>query len=306
MPGCCGGAVCACKITQGTGIAVSGSGTGADPFVIAVDRGMAVTDTTVFNLTLSGAGTAASPWTLQVDFAATAKLDDLPDVNAPAPTNTQVLGWDSATSKWTARAPTTAASGSVTHDTSLTGDGSGGLPLAVVIAANRFLQSSSGIGMTDAGINSLVRRFVDSTARASASPAPALDSLSMLDSNPGEVDYWDGAQWVQIKGPSDTVIGPGQLLSLSGSYSGQRRTTFVKQVSATTDTGGVFDILSPADLSGRAGVLMCMFQETGSTVFKANVFGNTDRVSATAYHVSDGTIYPGVLVTGTAYAWLYG
>lgn len=304
MPSCCGSATCACKINAGTGIALTGTGSSQDPFIITSDRALAVTDTTVFNLTLSGAGTIASPWTIQVDFAATAKLTNIPDVNAPAPTNAQVLGWDSATSKWTARAPTTAASGSVQHDTSLTGDGSGGLPLGVVIAAGRFVQSSSGIGMTDIGINQLVRGFVDTTARAAASPVPDLNTLSMLDTAPGKVDYWDGVSWSPLIGPTD-ISASGQMLNLSGAYSGQRLTFFVKQVSVTTDPAGVFDLLTPTDVAGKIGVVMVMLQETGTPAWKGMPYGNVDRISAVAYKVTDGTIYASQALTGVVMAWLY-
>lgn len=304
MPSCCQGASCACKMTPGTGITITGTGTSQDPFIVTNDRGMAVTDTTVFNLTLSGSGTAASPWTLQVDFAATAKLTNIPDVNAVGPTNGQVLGWDSATSKWTPRAPTTAASGSVLHDTSLTGDGSVGTPLAVVIAAGRFIQSSGGIGMTDAGINQLVRRFVDATARVSASPVPVLNALSTLDSKPGEVDYWNGTAWGPILDSFDLVTGT-EFLSLSGSYSNQRLTYFQKQLAATTDPSGLFDMLTPADVAGRTGVLMVFFQETGSLAYKAVPFANTDRITATAFKLLDGSVFASQLISGTVFAWLY-
>src|SRR5262245_3643592 len=100
MPSCCGGAGCTCRIVAGSGVAMSGTGSANDPFVLSVDVALAVTDTSVFDLTLSGAGTVASPWALSVNYAATATLNDIPDVNVTSATNGQVLSWDDATDSW--------------------------------------------------------------------------------------------------------------------------------------------------------------------------------------------------------------
>src|SRR5690349_7515228 len=114
MPRCCGGNSCACLIeSSGTQISVTGSGAAGDPYIIHGGVDLEVVDTSTFNLTLTGTGVTSSPWALQVDYSSTAKLDDIPDVQAGSPTNGQVLGWDTALGKWTPRAPTTAAAGAV-------------------------------------------------------------------------------------------------------------------------------------------------------------------------------------------------
>lgn len=312
MPSCCGsGASCACKVSPGTGIDVSGSGSAQDPFVITADINLIVDDNPRFNLTLTGNGSTATPWHLSVDYATTSKLDDVPDVNAPGPANGQVLGWDSSTSQWTPRAPTTAAAGSVLHGPALSGDGSAGTPLAVVPDTARLIQTSgSGVGLNDVGMNSVVRRYPDDVTRAATTPAPALNSLSMLDSNPGRIDYWDGTQWTPLQGRSDTAIVGGDFLSLSGDYNGsQRLTHYLKQVALVSDASGNVDVLDISDLGGRGGVIACMFQETRpappTSAFKAMLYPNTDRVSAIIFSVVDGTVMPGVAVTGMVDAWLY-
>src|SRR5262245_24935935 len=132
MPGCCQGATCACVIKTGGNSTVTGSGTANDPFVITSTVELNVVDNATFDLTLVGDGSDTAPYVLSVNYAATAKLDHLPDVDAPNPTNGQVLAWNNSLQKWAPAAPTTAASGSVTHDNSLTGDGSAGTPLAVL------------------------------------------------------------------------------------------------------------------------------------------------------------------------------
>jgi hypothetical protein len=279
---------------------VTGSGTAADPFVLSSSTSLTVADSAQFDLTLSTSGV------LSLAYASTAKLANIPDVNAGSPANGQVLGWNSATSKWVAQNPTTAAAGSVLHDQSLAGDGSGANPLAAVLYAARFLQlnGANGIGLSDAGINQLVRHFVDDPTRAAAIPAPALNTLSMLDTVPGRVTYWDGVQWSPLPGAADQLFGP-EFLALSGPYLGSRTTHLMKPFTGVTDASGNMDILTPTDLSGRAGVLMAMFQETGASAFKAVLWPNTDRVSASVYRLSDGTPYASFAFTGLIDAWLY-
>jgi hypothetical protein len=312
MPNCCGGASCACVLTEGDHLTIIGSGTSQDPFELTADVDLAVVDNTVFNLTLTGAGTVASPWSLSVAFAATAKLDDLPDVNAPSPTNTQVLGWDSATSKWTARAPTTAASGSVTHDTSLTGDGSGGSPLAVVSDETFDVTTrAAGIGVTDSARRQSVRRFANAAARTTDAGvlAPQLNSLSILDDQPGIIWYYTGSTWVQQVASFDSQVIGTAFLQLSGAFTTQRMTRVLKKLSTTTDGLGSFDVLTAADLSSRAGVLGVQFTATDPTqvgaAFQAVLFPNVTKVSAIAYRMDDGTPWAGVSVNGLVEAWVY-
>src|SRR5262245_43651763 len=112
MPNCCGGASCACKLAAGSGISITGSGTPADPFLITASNVLTPVDNSTFDVNITPVVVGANTeYRLEVKYASTAKLDDIPDVNTPAPTNGQVLGWDSATSKWTPRAPTPPAPG---------------------------------------------------------------------------------------------------------------------------------------------------------------------------------------------------
>lgn len=308
MARCCGGgALCGCLIVEGSHVQVSGSGAAQDPFVITADVGLVVADNTTFDLTLTGLGTVASPWSLSVGYAATAKLDDLPDVNAPTPTNAQVLGWDTATSKWTARAPTTAASGSVTHNTSLSGDGSGGSPLAIVHDPIGFTETSaSGVKLTRTGINSLVRHFGTTLDRGVANPSPDFNTISMIDSAPGRMDYWTGGQWLPVTNGRAADFGTASLLEMSGAYDESLTvTTIIRQVSITTEADGTFEILSNTDIGTYAGVLSAFFQETGAVPFKAMVSGDINRVIGTAYSLTDGTPMAFQAVNGTVTANLY-
>lgn len=305
MARCCGGG-CSCKVQAGTRISVTGIGSSGDPFVISADNALEVTDNSVFDLTLSGSGTASSPWSLSVGFAATAKLDDLPDVNASAPTNAQVLGWDSATSKWTARAPTTAASGSVQHDTSLAGDGSAGSPLQVNEATGGYIETVSGLKITDAGINQMVRRFSNATARNSASPAPVINSLSALDTVPGQIDYWTGSQWLPVKGVISVDAAGAQLLALSGAYANTMPLVMLTRTfTATTSAEGLITMIPNSLISTRAGVLSVTVTPTGSQPYSATVVPATDRIDMVARNVADGAVLGGASISGQYTAYVY-
>jgi len=307
MPNCCGGASCACKINAGEGIGISGSGSTQDPFVVTSEREFTVADNSVFNLTITGQGTAADPWVMTVQYAATAKLDDIPDVNAPTPPNGYVLTWQTSSSTWIASPPTTAPTGAVSHDNSLQGDGSVGAPLNVKTDTARGIQTTvDGVGLTDSAINQLNRKFSDAVARETALPAPDTNTLSTLVSDPGRVDYFDGTTWRPVKGDYNRLVIGGEFLALSGSYDGEGRLTqIIKQINTNSDGVGMFDLLDPTDLAGFGGVLSIAFQETGEVAFQAMPFANTDRVSSLAYFTSDGSLFAGLPITGTLLAWAY-
>ena len=294
-PRCCGGATCSCAVEEGLHIQIVGTGSPGDPFVIVGDIGLTVQDNTVFDLHLNGIGTIAAPWVLSADFAPTARLDDLPDVNAPAPTNAQVLSWDTATSRWIARAPTTAAAGTITHDTSMLGDGSAGAALQINEDPARMLATApAGLGLSDTGMNSIVRRFADTTTRAAATPAPVVNSLSMLSAVPGQIDYWNGTAW----GPAGMfalALTGSALYELSGPFTGAQRVTFMAlNVNTITDNLGMFDILAAADLAGRAGVITVTTQVTMAapgaltTPYAIVVVPASGAIKGATYRLDDG------------------
>lgn len=306
MPRCCGNATCSCLIQSANAkLTITGSGQAADPYILTNGVSLGVTDNSVFDLTLTGGGTVASPWALTVAFAGTAKLDDLPDVNASAPTNTQVLSWDTATSKWIPRAPTTAASGSISHDTAFVGDGSGGSPLGINEDTAGFLVTAAGgLGLSTTGKNRLVMHYANFSTRASTAPTPDLNTLSTLDSVPGRLDYWNGTAWVEYGMFAPNYVG--QMFALSGSYTATSKVSlYVLNITTTTDAGGRFDVLSTADLTGKAGVLGAWFQPTTSTVFAVVLENNITKVSGHAYRISDGADHASQSVAGVVLALVY-
>lgn len=306
VPRKCCGPECSCLIVGGAHIAVDGSGSSQDPYVISGDFDFEADDNITFDLTLTGVGSTADPYVLTVDYAATAKLAQLPDVSDAAPTNGQVLAWNTSTGLWTPVAPTTAAAGSVSHDTSLSGDGSAGSPLQVAEDPNRLLATSApGLGLSDLGMNSVIRHFTNATARNSASPAPILNALSMLDTAPGRIDYWNGTEWLEyITSINVEQIGT-EFLALSGSYAGIGAKAITKNLADTTDAGGGITILSSADLAGYAGVLSVQVQPTGANAWEAVLSPSGGQVLATAYRIDNGAIYPSQALSGLVTAVVY-
>jgi hypothetical protein len=74
MSCCGGGAVCSCRVVQGPGITVTGSGTASDPFVVsgagAAPTVITVTDTPSVDMTITGTGTPGDPYVISSVAAA--------------------------------------------------------------------------------------------------------------------------------------------------------------------------------------------------------------------------------------------
>lgn len=126
----CSGGTCSCLVTAGAGIAVSGTGTGANPYVIdvsgtAISGTLAVEDTATVDLTLAGAGTTASPYRLSARTTLT--LDDL--VPGDQPQAGDVPVWDG--NQWQFAPPPTTPPGAVNIGAGLVGDGSAASPVAL-------------------------------------------------------------------------------------------------------------------------------------------------------------------------------
>lgn len=307
MARCCGSSgTCACKISGGRHINVSGTGTSQDPFVVSSNATLAVSDSTTFDLGLSGTGTSDDPWVLQVGYANGSRLTDVPDVNAASPTDGHVLAWNETSGFWEPIPATVAEAGAVATDQSLSGDGSLGAPLAVRPDDTRFITVTvNGVGLSDDGLNAIIRPFADATARAAASPAPEIGAVSMLLSEPGRLDFWDGADWSPITNGLQLDVKPGEVLALSGSYAGGTVTQYVTLLSETTDVNGQFTVIPAVDLTGYAGVLSVHVQPVGSIGWTAVVDADTDRIVGTAYRLDDGTPYAGYTLSASVSALLY-
>lgn len=298
-------------ISEGTNISITGDGSSQNPFVISSAGGSVETqDNAVFDLNMTGDGSTGNPYILSVSFAATAGLNDLPDVNAAAPTNGQVLMWDDPNGWWEPATAPTASPGLISTDDSLSGDGSVGDPLEVQEDPDRFLATTaSGLGLSDDGLNNLVLHYADDAARTADPLVPIDNALSMLDTEPGVVYHWDGAAWSPIAGSFDTTVIGGAWFEISGPYvPGMRLTHIIKQVVETTDGAGVFAVLDSTDLASAAGVLSCQYQPAGDGTTNMGAILTNDGVSevnAVAYRLTNGTVWAAKLVVGIVDAWIY-
>jgi hypothetical protein len=292
-------------IHEGDHINVEGVGSAQDPYVISADFDFGVLDNDTFNLSIDGAGSDDDPYVLTVNFAGTASVKDLPDWSDTVPSNGQVPVWNAGLGRYVPGSPTPAASGSVNHDGSLTGDGSPGAPLGVVHDALRFTETSSegGIGLTDDGINSLVRRFANATARDAAFPAVDSNTVSALDSSEGFLDIWAGTDWTPVEGVPN--VDGGALIELSGPYAGGRVHTIVKQVALTTGPAGTFPILDPADYGSLAGILSVTVQPVGTAMFATLVTASTGGLMGTAYRLDTGGVFTSQPIQAVVTAIVY-
>jgi len=133
-----------------------------------------------------------------------------------------------------------------------------------------------------------------------------VNTLSMLDNDAGVIWYFDGVTWRIVPGIVDEVQIGGAFLEISGGYDGASiKTRIVKQLSATTDPTGQFDLLDPADLGTLSGIFAVAIQETGLVPYTAVLFANTDRVSGFAYSIIDGTPLASAAISGVVTALAY-
>lgn len=151
MPGC-GGTSCSCSLEAGEGLALSGSGTLDNPWIIelagGIEDSLVVTDSTTIDFTLAGGGSPADPYRLSAN--AKLRVADLSDVIDPegAPSTGDTLVWVTAgvaTPRWEFRPPPANPAGAVNVSTGIAGDGSLGAPIRVRLIGTSAGGSTGGL-----------------------------------------------------------------------------------------------------------------------------------------------------------------
>jgi hypothetical protein len=174
--GCCGSDVNTVRIVGGNGIAVTGSGSSANPYRIengtsALLTGIRVIDTESVNLTLTGSGTPDDPLTFRADT--TTRLQDLTDVvDAAGPTTGDVPVWVAAVGgvegHFEFRAPPVAPAGAVSTAQGLRGTGAAATPLRVATSGVWGEEELAGYG-DDTTVGLAI--YVDAAGELRAAPA---------------------------------------------------------------------------------------------------------------------------------------
>lgn len=145
----CSGSTCSCVIQGGGGVSVLGSGTIASPYVIATDLNLAVIDTATVQMALSGSGSPSDPFLLAA--TASISLDEIEGVNATNMTTGYVLARQ-ADGSFAMVPPSTAAVGAITVGNGIAGDGSSGSPLSVKLApSSGLVLDGNGLKVASAG-----------------------------------------------------------------------------------------------------------------------------------------------------------
>lgn len=182
--GCCGNSGCSCIIDAGAGVAVTGSGTPTDPYVIAstvtdLSGFLQVIDTESVNLQLTGTGTLEDP--LQLRAISTLKMTDLKDVSDPGggPVVGESPVWTGSGSDghWEFKIPPPSPAGATNVGPGLGGVGSVGDPVVVEYSGVWGSGPLAGLG-GDSTIGLAV--YVDSAGKIRAQPvsAPAWTSIT--------------------------------------------------------------------------------------------------------------------------------
>jgi hypothetical protein len=241
----CAGTTCSCKIQGGGGISVTGAGTAGNPYVISGGGYFNVQDTASLHLVLLGDGSSSSPFTLSGEVVAA--LDDLSDVDTSDTTVGKVLA-RKADGTFFMAPPSVAAVGSVSVGPSIEGDGSGGDPLDVRLAAQSGLQIVAG------GLQALPRT-VTSEADLDTTYGAAPTGALVADTDGSGAWIKTASGWAAILEDTGNVTSIANVTESSGwdilSFQGRRKNGLVQlrmsirtTVSRTTsvDSGNIGNV----------------------------------------------------------------
>lgn len=159
---------CSCIVRVGDGLAIKGSGSPTNPYVISLEDslqgGLIVQDTETVNMSLYGSGIPSDPYVISA--TSSIKLTQLADVSDPqgAPNAGDVPVWvtTGAVGHWEFQPPPANPPGAVNVSTGIAGDGSAGAPIRV-----RLIGTSAG------GTTSGLEVYADSAGNLRAVPPVA-------------------------------------------------------------------------------------------------------------------------------------
>jgi len=188
----CSGSTCSCKLQEGNGIAISGSGSQTDPYVIDatgdIEGTVQFISTPTVEFAVTGSGTTVAPF--QVAANAVVNMDELADVNDPTgPAEGEVPVW--TTDHWEFKTPAAAPPGAINVGGGITGDGSAGAPIKASVS----------------GIWGQGRMLSPPWPTDSTTGVPVyLDSNGQLRAKPYALQYATNAHFVQMTPTSGWAI----------------------------------------------------------------------------------------------------
>lgn len=209
-------------VTGGSGINVTGSGTGADPYVVdatasSITGTIRVSDTATIDLTLDGSGSVTDPY--DISAQATVSVGDLEDVATGNPAAGDTLLWDGE--QWI-YGPPSSGGGGATVATGNGIDGDGSVTDPVVLATSGVWGQAP---LDRYGANTLLGApiYVDSAGQARSQPM-GVQVLTAGQPRPdqypgriiiedGEPFYSTGSQWFPLAAPTftdETLLGAGE------------------------------------------------------------------------------------------------
>lgn len=175
----CASGTCSCLVTAGAGITVSGQGSQANPFVVTGPY-LAVSNTTTADTVLTGDGSSLNPYRITV--TAHLSLDQLTDVDVPAPTAGYILTWvTSPNPQWRAAVAQSGTPGAVLTDGSLSGAGTAGSALAVK------LDPAGGLTLGGAGLSAAAAFTICTSTTRPPSPTAY---QRILETDTGAYGFW--------------------------------------------------------------------------------------------------------------------
>ncbi len=199
------------------------------------------------------------------------ELDDLSDVNAPTPSNGQVLTWNGT--EWVASTPST-GSGTVTS-----------VGLSVPAPANAAL-SVSGSPVTTSGTlaitaNGIAAQYIDGTGALQNFPAiPKTVGDLIAGTQKGDLLEWDGSKWVIIPGLALDALNDVALTTPSNGQTLQYNGT--SWVNVTPSSGGT--------VTSVALTMPTAFAVTGSPITTAGTLAVSGAGTTDQYIRGDGSL----------------
>jgi hypothetical protein len=208
----CSGSTCSCKVIGGGLVNVSGSGSAANPYTISVEQAFSVSDSSTVDLTMTGTGSAGDPYTLSADAAI--DMVDIIDFDDSGGSAGDVIALQ-GDGTYALNPPSTASPGAINTGDGLSGDGSGGDPLELVLDPNGGLTvGPSGLSSSAVMLPATKRSYLSSefkvVAKGTSGTASRVTGLSAALTNPSASAHIlcmvEQHGWVRIgAGASDNI-----------------------------------------------------------------------------------------------------